>query len=191
MTTPGTALPAYIPPKPDDSDFGPAMLALSEKQRLFVINMVELGGGPTKYAECARRAGYSPSDGDMRQQVYKLVHSEKIQAALEEEAKRRLKTGMVQAVSGLLALAEKCQDTDPKVALKAYEAILNRTGLPVQTEKKVTVEHKMSDKELMDRVGKLGHDLGVDISKLLPAPDVVEGEFVEVTPVEEDQWTAI
>lgn len=194
MTAAPTDLPAYSLTEIEDADYGPAMQALSDKQKRFVINVVELGGGPSKFTECAKRAGYTAdSPGSLGQTVYRLVHSDKIQAALEEEARRRLKTGMVQAVSGLLALAERCADTDPKVALKAYEAILNRTGLPSQSEQKVTVEHKLSDQELLNRVNKLGGSLGVDLSKLLPPPKTVEtsplpvidAEFVEV---EEDPW---
>lgn len=197
MRTNVDTIPGFVAPDLDAGQLGPAMQALTDKQRRFVVNMLELGGGPGKYLDCAVRAGYSGEKNSLAQTVHRLVHDEKIQNALQEEAKRRLKAGAVMAVSGLLQLAEE-EGISPKDRLRAYEMILNRTGLPSQTEQKVTVEHRMSDHELVNRVQQLAKTLGIDPAKLLPAP-VEEAEYVDITPEtgvgnsepQEEDWTAL
>jgi hypothetical protein len=93
--------PAADPPKPKrhrsrkysaeplvgviiESDLGPAMLALSEKQRRFVL---ELQHGPAGYGSevrAARAAGYAGNDDVLRAAAYKTLHHPKVQEALRE-----------------------------------------------------------------------------------------------------------
>lgn len=158
------------------------MLALNEKQRRFVINVLELGGSVRKYEDCVIRAGFEGNANYIRQIAFRLVHDQRVQDAFIEESKRRLKAGAVMAVSRLLEIAEE-DGVSTKDRLRALEMILNRTGFPTQTEQKVIVEHTMSDSELRARITNLSKELGLPIEKLLPPP-AVDAEFVEIT----DPW---
>lgn len=176
-------------PMPDEGKWGAAMLALpTDRQRQFVMALVEYGD--INFTQAAIRAGFSPASASVT--GHRLAHDEGIQAAIREEAHRRLGSAGIAASSFLLsALSDPLVQTKDK--LKAAEMIFNRIGLPAQSEHKVTVEHTMSDDEKLERIKELAAKHGVSVQSLLG--DFVDAEFTEVkevpegTPVfTEDEW---
>lgn len=171
-------------PIPEEGDLGPAMRALPERMRAFVVALMETGSGPGSYGRCARMAGYTGTDSTISASASRLVHDDRIQAAIIEESKRRLTGGLIVAVSSLVAMVDPDSDIllSAKDRLRAIELLLNRAGLPSQSEQKVTVTHQTaSDAEMRKRIGTLARELGMDPEKLL-GKDVIEGEFVEIEP---------
>lgn len=167
----------------DDGRFGPAMKALNVRQRAFVISMLETGR--TNNQLHAQNAGYCGTGNQLAVQGYRLAHDERIQAAINEEAKRRMNAAAIIATSRVVGLLDSA---DEKVQLKAAEMIFNRTGLHATTEHKVTVEHIEDDKTLLDKARRLASELGLDVTKLigysqettLPlSGPVIDGEFTE------------
>lgn len=84
-------------------------------------------------------------------------------------------------------------DLAPRDRLHACEMLLNRGGMPAQTEHKVMVEHKQP-KQILDLASRLAEEIGVDVDKLIgvnrAAAPVLEGEFVEVAgqPLSPRSW---
>lgn len=162
---------------------GSAMQKLNERQQAFVLAAMANGG--RNYAQAAREAGFSDEGGSAKATAYRLSHDPKIQAALMEEANRRLNTGSVLAVSVLLELVNG-DSLDPKDRLKAIELVLNRTGMHAKSEHKVEVKHTdETSKEMVERIKLLSAQMGIDSQKLL-GNCVVEGEYEEVENVEDD-----
>ena len=175
----------------ETTSFGPAMRACNERQRAFVYNLLEFGDD--NFTRAARVAGYSDPGVDsttIRVTASRLAHDPKIQAAMQEEAKRRLHGGTILAASTLVGLAK---NGDPKVQLKAIEMILNRSGMQAMSEHKVTVEHTMNEEDMVKSIQMMAQKMGVDASallgeagvKMLPPPrqvpmDVIDADFSEV-----------
>lgn len=175
-------------PTDDLGDYGPAMKALRGRQRAFVISMLETGKNDNSFH--ARNAGYEGNDQTIWATAYRLAHDPKIQAAIHEEAERRLKGSAIIATSTVVGLLNSA---DEKIQLRAAEMIFNRVGLHATTEHKVTVEHIEDDKTLLDKARRLAGELGVDISKMIGhshetplqiAAPVIEGEFTEAEHAE-------
>lgn len=169
----------------DDGRFGPAMKALNPRQRAFVISMLETGKNNNMLH--AKNAGYSGTDQALAVTGYRLSHDDRIQAAVHEEAQRRLNSAAVIATSRVVSLLDS---NDEKIQLKAAEMLFNRTGLHAKTEHKVTVEHIEDDKTLVDQARRLAAELGVDITKMIGYSQtqledrgpVIDGEFTEAEP---------
>jgi len=172
--------------------YGPAMRSCNDRQRRFVISLLETGSD--NYTLAARMAGYSGTNNTMSVTAYRLSHDPKIQAAIQEEAKRRLNAGLILATS---TLVQHVKNLDAKVSLKAIEMILNRGGLHAQSEHKVTVEHQMNEQETVNAIVMMANKMGVNPAQLLgeagyklPAltdqSNVVEGEYTEVATGELD-----
>ena len=63
---------------PDESDLGPAMLALTPRMRRFVL---ELCHGPVGYGSeirAAKAAGYTGTDGAIKVTAHRTLHNEKV-----------------------------------------------------------------------------------------------------------------
>lgn len=170
----------------DHGQLGPAMRALNPQQRVFVYGLVELGGNATGAAAAAGYGQDSPTLEQRRnaQRVrgYQLSHDPKVLAAIKEEAEKRLNSGALIAASALLEMV-----TDPlsKFRYKAAVELLNRSGLIVETQHRVTVEHTGSDKEMIDRIKQLAGGLGIDPVRLLGSAGVIiDADFTEVTPAQ-------
>jgi hypothetical protein len=151
----------------DDEDrLGPAMLRLSKRRRAFVVAALEMPCATQ--AQVARAAGFgtpTSSDNVMKVRGCQLMHSEKIIAALHEEASKRLRSS---TVLGAAVLVEIAKDPSHKDRLRAAEMLLNRTGFHELHERKLTVEHRdLTGAELTARITELAHRLGVDPSRLL------------------------
>ena len=167
------------------------MRALAPRQRNFVWALFQQGDRDATAA--ARKAGYKDGSG-IRNTAYQLWHDEKIQAAFQEEGRRRL-NGMVPMALEKLASVMENPQTDPAVQLKGVNMVLDRAGLHGITERKVTHEHAIGDPGTLDKIRQLAFQLGVDPEKLLgarlakqqPATTIdVEYEVVPGAPKMED-----
>jgi len=161
----------------DPDSLGPAMLELTEKQQKFVVALLETGG--TNEAGAAQIAGYGTGYAT---RSYELARNPKVLAALREEADKRIRSGALLAASKLLVIARN--DTH-KDQLKAIDMLLNRAGMIVQTQHKVTVEDNRTPEEVVARTAALAKALGLDPSKVLASVgiDYVDAEFREVPKV--------
>jgi len=153
------------------------MRALTEKQRLFVCAVAELG--TMDYTRCARAAGYADNGkSEINVTAHSLAHNERVQEAMHEEAQRRLNVGGLVAVSTLALIA-----TDPshKDQVKANLAILDRSGLHAKTEHTVKVKDESRTEEAMlERATQLAGELGFDAAAVKKMLGVIDVEFSEV-----------
>lgn len=170
----------------DDEEYGPAMQALNERQRKFVLAMLTIPG--CSHARAAREAGYSDVKEGAKVRGHYAAHNPRVQEAIREEARRRLDGLSVIAANVMMDAM-----LDPKVPtkdkLKAASAVLDRTGFAAVQKFEV---HKTdnSGKAIMDRIRALSEKLGVDTGRLLTARasngtekinmPVVDAEFSEV-----------
>lgn len=161
----------------DDQELGPAMSALTERQRAFVMAMIEVPG--CSHAEAARRAGYSDASEGAKVRGHYLAHNPAVQAAIREEASKRLNAASLTAAGVLLKLLTD-DEVKPKDRITAAGMLLDRSGFgaaqTINVNKTVT---DRSGKAIMERIAALSQKLGIDTSKLLAGP-VVDGEFSEV-----------
>lgn len=140
------------------------MLALNERQRLFVLAMAaDPFGNPTAWA---RAAGYSDVGGGAKVRGFHLIHNPVVEEAVLEYARGQLHTlGPILATFGMLRIARNPRH--PK-HLKALDMIANRVGLHETTEHRVTVNHTdKTGESVMERIRIAATKLGVDPSVLL------------------------
>ena len=145
--------------------------------------MAMLDLGSVDHTRCAAAAGYSAGpegSSALRVTAHRLAHDEKIQAAIQEEARRRMKAGSIMAASVLLNIAGNPAHKDQ---LKAATQLLDRSGLHALSEHKVTVENTPADeKAMVARITELAKKLDIDPKKLLGERGIVvdaEYEIVE------------
>jgi phage terminase small subunit len=165
----------------ETEEYGPAMQALNERQRAFVMALIEFPG--ISLSEAARRAGYIDTDtGAIRVRAHYCAHNPAVQAAMREEAGKRLNATSLTAANVLLALLTD-DKVEPKDRIKAAGMLLDRSGFgAAQTINVNKTTTDRTGKAIMERIAALSQKLGVDASRLLgpAAPAVVEGEFSEV-----------
>ena len=175
----------------DEERLGPAMRRLTSRQRRFVVAALEFPGAT--HEAIARRAGYSASTSNsLKVQAHDNFASERVIAALHEEASKRLRSS---AVLGASVLVEIAQDKGHKDRLRAAEALLNRIGFHELSEHRVSVQHSdATGKALTERIAEIARRLGVDPAKLLgvnavEAPAAVEVKLLEGEVVHVDATT--
>lgn len=162
----------------DLSDFGPAMRALSERQRLFVLAL--RGQKRKNHTAAARAAGYGKdSYGALRVRGHALAHNEAIVAALQEEAQRHLDGSAFMAADVLVQIAN-----DPKQPTKerraAAVALLDRSGHGAAQN--INVNKTLVDRTgtaMLGRIEALAKLLGVDPAVLLGVNAPVEMKLIE------------
>lgn len=163
-------------------DFGPAMAALTERQRRFVLVMLTVPG--CSHARAAREAGYSDVAEGAKVRGHYLAHNPAVQAALREEAGKRLSSLSLVAANVMMDIMLD-DAADPKNKLKAAMAVLDRTGFAAAQT--INVNKTTTDRTgaaIMQRIEQLATKLGVDASKLLTSPTaapMVDAEFSEVS----------
>ncbi len=162
-----------IVPRRETGAPGPALALLTHRQQTFVRAMLETGG--QDHTRAARMAGYTGNDNCMRVTAHRLAHDTKVLAALKEEADKRIRSG---ALLGASVLIEIAGDTMHKDRFRAATELLNRAGLQVVTEHKVTVTNSGDEKAMIERIASMASQLGLDSKKLLGG--FVEAEFTEV-----------
>ncbi len=167
----------------DEFELGPKMLALSEKQRRFVLELV--ADPLMSRTEAARLAGYQNSNPDgaaLRVAGHRLMHDQRIIDAMHEQAGKRLWALSMKAAH---RVDQMLDSEDEKIALKAAVAVLDRTGFGAQQNINIhqTVRDE-SSKAILGRIEALADRLGVPVAGLLGgkvAAPVVDGEFSEVS----------
>jgi phage terminase small subunit len=162
----------------DEREYGPAMSALNERQRKFVIAMLEIPG--CSYARAAREAGYSDVADGAKVRGHHAAHNPAVQLAIREEAGKRLNSLSVVAATVMMDIMLD-EAGDPKTKLKAAAAVLDRTGFAaaqnINVNKHVTDD---SGAAIMARIKQLAEKHGLDAQKLLGGPGPVDAEFSEV-----------
>lgn len=166
-------------PVPAEGTLGPAMQALSENRRCFVVAMLETGG--QNHAHAAYMAGYGKDTEVARVSACRMMRDPSVLAAIREEADRRLRSGAILGASVLMEIASNQMHKD---RLKAAESLLNRSGLVVEQTHRVIHEDNRSDDELKRAVIAMAMKYGMDPAKLLGDDTkkvaAIDGEFVEV-----------
>jgi phage terminase small subunit len=167
----------------DENDFGPAMASLTVKQRGFVMAMIEFPG--ISFAEAARRAGYSDASEGAKVSGHYCAHNPTVQAAIREEASKRLNASSLTAANVLMQLLTD-EAVEAKDRIKAAGMLLDRSGFgaaqTINVNKNVTDN---SGKAIMGEIQRLAERLGLPVNKLLAGPaaaadEVVDAEFSEV-----------
>lgn len=178
MNHPGAALAAVTGMKV--SEFGPHMRGLTDRQRAFVLAVLE--SGKHNFTEAAAAAGYSSkSYNSLRVCASNLAHDSRIQSAMQEEARRRIHSSSIMAVSTLIEIAN---DDTAKAGdrLKAAGMLMDRCGLHATTEHKMTVENvSRNDREELEKIKATLVARGIDPMPLLKGFNlVIDAEAVEV-----------
>lgn len=158
-------------------EYGPAMAALGEKRRAFVLAMVENPG--LSFAAAARAAGYANAKGGARVRGHHAAHHPGVQAAIREEALKRLNSGALIAAGVVIEILQD-KRSQRKDRLKAAAMLLDRTGFAaaqnINVHKTVT-DH--SGKALMERIRALALKHGLDAERLLAPAPVIEAKVVD------------
>lgn len=167
----------------DENEFGPAMAALTDKQRSFVMAMIEVPG--CSHAEAARRAGYSDVAEGAKVRGYYQAHNPAVQEAIREEAGKRLNASSL-AAAGVLVKLLNDDTLLPKDRIKAAGMLLDRSGFGAAQTIHVhkTVTKKIDASAAEARIAEFRHKFPEMFAKMVgsnePAP-VLDGEFTEVS----------
>lgn len=162
------------------------MLALpNDRWRLFVESWLSGGRAHGGYTGAARAAGFKGNDNVLKVTAYRLAHDQRVQEAIQEEARKRLRSSVPAALD---ALDEIVADKKHKDRALIAKTILDRTGLHEVSETKHTVEFIGNDPAMLERVRQLALRMNMDpekllghtaAQKLLPARLVEDAEFEE------------
>jgi phage terminase small subunit len=154
-------------------EFGPAMLALTEKQRRFVLAMAADPFGSA--SDWARLAGYADCGANPRVKAHLNLHSEAVQAAVLEYSRGMLNTiGPMLATTAMLRAAA---NTKNKNHLRAAEMIANRVGLHEVQEVHVR-KTDQTGAAMVERLRALAKKHGLDADALIGGnvtPLMIEG----------------
>jgi phage terminase small subunit len=176
-----------------EDGIGPAMSALSERQRAFVRAFVNQGrqwhgdAGPWSpdAGAAARAAGYGTdgsSDEYFRVQGHRVLHNDQVQAAILECSRKDVNVAAAVIATPVTIAIALNESLPTKERLRACEMLFNRGGMPAQTEHKVTVEH-VDDSRMLEFADRLAAELGVDRARLIGVnvggPRLIEEKAVE------------
>ena len=172
----------------EEGKLGPAMLALpTDGMRAFVYAMLDTGG--QNQMLCAKESGYTGTERTLAVTGHRLAHDERVQAAIQEEARRRLNAGAILAVNTVLSIAANATHKDQ---LRAATAILDRTGLHTTSEHKVTVERSEDERAIIREIMEYGKKFNLDVKALLGAQGIdietIDAEFTEATSPAKEDW---
>ena len=153
------------------------MLAIQPMQRKFVIALLD--NPRMNHCAAARAAGYSQKS-DVGPTAYRLSHNPKIQLAIQEEARNRIKSNTVLAASVLVEIAQGSHSDATR--LKAAAMLLNRGGLPevLRTENIHEHNHTMTVEQARRRIAAL-LEKDPELKSQIPADMITDVEFTEVT----------
>jgi hypothetical protein len=155
---------------------GKAMSALTDGQRQFVINLVQMGARPRVAQRAAKEAGFHPNYG------YELMRDEDVLAAIREEATKKLAGAALAGVNILLEIAHDKEHKDRFRAAKELAAINGFTA-----EQRIVVEHIDRDtKGQIRKIYEMAKQLGMDPVALIRGAGlgdgaIIEAEFTEVS----------
>jgi phage terminase small subunit len=148
-------------------EYGPAMRALNARQRAFVEFLILEPPTLGAQTRAARRAGYGTgrtTPTNMAKISSQLVHNEKVLAAINEEARKLLRAGGLEATKALIALLH---NPDHKDHARAIGMTLARTDPEIERHD-FNVTHKIlnPDEEALEELRAL-RELGTGRDKLL------------------------
>jgi hypothetical protein len=149
----------------EDTEHGPAMRGLTERQQNFVMGaLADPEGNPTDWA---RLAGYTDNGKTgIRVLAHRLMRDPRIEAAIVEIARSHFTTGgAALAANNLLRIA---RDQKHPKHYDATLAIMNRVGMHEKSEHVVKVS-RPDDQQMLEMVARLANELGVDPSTLIGA----------------------
>jgi len=164
---------------PDESELGPAMLALTEKQRRFVLELRLGPSGRGSTVRAVKAAGYGvPGSKDwyFRVQAHRLLYDIKIQEALREVGGRLIRAEAFQSIKNTAAIANNPKHRD---CLKANIALMDRGGFGIETHHTVTVQRTpemiaVDAEKIIERIRELTAKLGLEPVKLIEVAPVAE-----------------
>lgn len=172
-------------PDPDESTLGPAMLALPESQRRFVVCYSQ--GMSSKASAIAAGYSYNPEKPNgLEVAAHRLSHDSRISEALLELAKAAMAgRGAAVAINTLIEIAG-----DPTAEKKdrrgASDSLLDRLGISVITEHKVAVTHEnLTPGDTIKRLEYLSEKFGFDPAKVVDSV-MVDAEYEEVKSEPDD-----
>jgi hypothetical protein len=176
-------------------NLGPSMLALTPRQRAFVLALYELPATRGSLAAAAARAGYSSKNKkSLNQMAHALWNSDKIRMAFQETGYRYIGHTAVQAIKAAKELIYKQDHPDH---LKACRLFIDR-GWPVENLSRQQIDVTHTQKvELDPRIMlRLAEELNVPLEKLMgvssPPEEMAklfgadwrEPKLIEATPTE-------
>lgn len=161
-----------------EPEWGPAMSALTEKQRRFVLAMAaDPFGNATDWA---RAAGYSDVKEGAKVRGHGCMHSPKVEAAVLEFSRSML--GTVGPILATQVMLRAAANPKGKNRLRAAEMIANRVGLHEVQEVHVRRTDETLEAKVV-RLKQLAAALGVDPAALIGvnagSPKLIEGKVVD------------
>ena len=162
--------------------FGPAMSALNDRRRAFVVAFNN--GGGKNATEAARAAGYADTgSGRIRVQAHEMLHDPNVQAALVEDARARLAGDLHATLDIIDDIANNPQHKDRLAAAKMklhHAGMVEVTKVQHEGTVNVTFDQKLERyKALLAQTG------GAADPALAP---FIEAEFTEVPEEEPKLW---
>ena len=161
------------------TEFGPAMLELTQRQRDFVLAYCAFP--QASGTDLARMAGYSGGTGSQgwRSQASRLLRAPEIIAAIHECLTKTYRgRGAAIAQDVMLTIA---QDKKHKDQLKAAAMLADRGGFAAMMEQKVTVEHRDQTSEaILNRISLALKRLGLDDPVRRQIEQKLSGNTLEV-----------
>lgn len=169
-----------------EGEFGPAMAALNERQRVFVVALVETGSDAT--AAC-RAAGYGTgesSDNYLRVQAHRLMHDDRVQAAVTEYARKNINLAATRASKWLNDVWQD-KGFDPKERVKVALALMDRGQLHARSEHTVNIKRDLTPEEIAARVRIAAEVLGMDPERAAAGFVTKDMGAVDVVPKDADE----
>lgn len=168
---------------PPEDQMGPAMLRLNERQRRFVCALGVFGGDQTR---AYQYAGYKNDNLRSSQaSASRLSNTEEVQAAIREEAIRRINSASLLAASTIVELMSPAHNSDKRLRFAAAKDFLDRTGFNPKTEHTIVIKDERTTTDIMNSIRALfeeNKDLLSPAQRQLMAP-VIDGEFSEAPGV--------
>lgn len=162
--------------------FGPAMMALNDRQRAFVISHNNSGG--LNATQSAREAGYGNNRGSQMVTASRLLHDPRIQAAIREDMVTRLNGDLAEVWGHISEIGRNPQHKDQ---LKALTTMAHHAGMVEITKAHVEHSHTVTFEQRIERIKRLAASTGTDIRTLGLPQQVIEAEFSDVTPTKEPE----
>lgn len=164
-------------PMPEHEDLGPAMRALNERQRKFVVLYFHTGSRE----KAASLAGYAGGFEDDKARnllgvsAYGVWHQPKVQLAIKEFGEQCVLAGLVPMAFAALENALKMGDV--KEQTKAAQIVMDRTGFHAKSEQIIREPDRDRVAQIKEIV-RLCKLQGLDPRQLIGgAVDFVEGDF--------------
>lgn len=169
---------------------GPAMRALNDRQRQFVVNWNN--GGGKNAAAAARAAGYSDEQGRAREHAHWLMHNPQVRAAMIEDLQTRFLGDAAEARATLAHMAF----TPGKDQYKALMATLHHGGMIERTIQQVDHKMEITFSQKVDQVKQYAQAVVDDkfatqeartaaLAVLKKYETVVDAEYEEVAPADD------